>query len=178
MSNMTVMGHTVPYPVGRGRRRQILPVSYVSIGEWQVFGKLLKLDETHAMLELLYYSLHRAEPTTTRKQIKQLAKKHMAVLLPLVDLICNISLPENKKPPTGTVSTTPPSGSSSEAERAIKTSYRVLSRMHGWTPQQISEMSPVQVHIYLTGGEDGSGIVKMSNSQYKSFLAARRGGLN
>lgn len=175
-----VVGHPVPYKIGR--RRSIL-VSYVSMREWQSFGDMLQLDDVEAVLELLYYSLRRAEPTTTRKRVRRLAKKYAKQLLALVDRICDISLPKLKKGKTGALpgadKTAPPSDPSrSGSERNIKTVYRLLSRMHGWSPQQIGDMSPAQVYIYLTGGPDGTGIVKMSNSEYQGFLAARRGGLN
>lgn len=170
-----VIGNPVPYKIGR--RRSIL-VSYVSMSEWQMFGEALQLDDVKAMLELLYCSLRRAEPTTTRKSIERLSKKYAKHLLALVDLICDMSLPKLKG---GKTAATPPAHSlpgSGDSERDIKTVYRLLSRIHGWTPQQIGVMSPAQIYIYLTGGPDGTGIVKMSSSQYKSFLAARRGGLN
>ncbi len=159
----SVIGSPIPVRVGR----RILFVSYVSMSEWQSFGELLKLDDTKAVLELLYYSLHRAEPTITRKRIVRLARWHAKHLLPLVDTICDMSLPKLK----AKVGVSDKPGA--DSERDIKTVYRLLSRIHGWTPRQIDTMSPAQVHIYLTGGEDGTGIVKMSNSEYKSFLANR-----
>lgn len=166
-----VIGHPVPYKIGR--RRSIL-VSYVSMSEWQMFGEMLQLDDVEAVLELLYYSLHRAEPAVTRKGVKRLAKKYVKQLLALVDLICDMSLPKLKKGKTGASDSEPRTPcAKADSERDIKTVYRLLSRVHGWTPQQIGVMSPAQVYIYLTGGPDGTGIVKMSNSEYKSFLARR-----
>jgi len=151
------------------------------MSEWQMFGELLQLDDAKAVLELLYYSLRRAEPTVTRKGVRKLAKKYAKQLLALVDLICDMSLPKLKAK-TGAIpgadKTAPPSAPRGDSERDIKIVYRLLSRIHGWTPQQIGIMSPAQVYIYLTGGPDGTGIVKMSNSEYKSFLANRRGDLN
>lgn len=165
-----VIGNPVPYKIGR----KTYLVGYVSMLQWQQFGELQQLDEVHALSELLYYSMHRADDSQTRRDVGKLMKRKMEKLLPLVDLICDMSLPKLK----GETNKLPPANRPSDSERDIKVVYRLLSRMHGWTPKQIGEMSPAQVYIYLTGGPDGTGIVKMSNSQYKSFLAARRGGLN
>ena len=129
-----------------------LSVSYVSIGEWQVFSELLKQDESRAILELIYYSLHRASGVTRRKT-RWLIRRHRKTLAALIELICEISLPKIPK----STATVP----EKEATRNIKTVYRVLSRMHGWTPKEISDMSPAQIYSYLCGGPDGTGIVKV-----------------
>jgi len=128
-----------------------LPVSYVSIGEWQVYGELMKQNESRAILELVYYSLHRASGVTRRKA-RWLVWRHRKTLTALIELICEISLPKIPDS-TGNVP-------KDEAARNIKTVYRVLSRMHGWTPKEISDMSPAQVYSYLCGGADGTGIMK------------------
>ena len=129
-----------------------LSVSYVSIGEWQVYGELMKQDESRAIVELVYFSLHRASGVTRRKS-RWLAWRYRKTLSALIELICEISLP--KIPGSAT------SMPEKETARNIKTVYRVLSRMHGWTPKQISDMSPAQIYSYLCGGQDGTGIKKV-----------------
>jgi len=68
-----------------------------------------------------------------------------------------------------------------EVERNEKTMYRLLSKMYGWTPEEIGNMSPAQLYSYQMGGKDGTGIEKMTGAEYRSFRARRGmsvGGLN
>ncbi len=157
-----IMGSPTGFKVGR----RVLLVSYVSVGEWQTFGELLKQDEAQAVLELIYCSLHRANPALNRRSVRWWVRWHSKVLASLVEFICVISLPKMPKGIT-------PVTAVKEAERSMKTAYRLLSRMHGWTPAAISDMSSAQIHSYLSGGKDGTGIEKMSGAQYRSFRAQR-----
>lgn len=154
-----IIGNPVPYRIGR----KVYFVSYVSMGEWQVFNELLQMDDAQSVLELVYYSLHRGNSTIGRRNVRWLIRRHTKVLLPLIDLICEISLPKLKTKNEIGIET-------KEAERNMKTVYRLLSRMHGWTPPEISGMSPAQVYSYLMGGPDATGIVKMSDLQYQRFM--------
>ena len=151
--------------------RSLLLVSYVSVGEWQVFGDLYEVDKARAVIDFLYYSLHRAEPTMTRRAVRRWTRRHSQdQQSDLMDLICKISLP---KPPKGNTAT---AESPAEADRNMKTAFRLLSKIYGWTAAEISDMSPAQIFSYLSGGKDGTGIVKMSGAEYQSFRA--RQGLN
>ncbi len=146
-----------------------LRVSYVSVGEWQTFGAALETDEVRAIREFIYCALHRAEPAVTRRWVRWWMRLHNAAVAPLVEFICNISVPDLPKADS-------PDRSVKEATREVESVFRVLSKMYGWAPDQISNMSPAQIHSYLSGGEDGTGIVKMSGAQYKSWRARRDGG--
>ncbi len=146
--------------------RRTLLVSYASMGEWLTFGELVKSSEGQAMRNLIYCSLHRADPTVTRRGVWLFVWLHKKALAALVDLICTISLP---KMPEGVT----PASAAQEVERSMKTTYRLLSRMYGWTPAQISDMSPAQLYSYQMGGKDGTGIEKMSGPEYKSFRVSR-----
>ena len=159
-----ITGSPSAYKVGR----RVLLVSYVSMGEWQTFRDLLKVDAGRAVLELMYCSLHRADPFFTRRTVRRLMNKKTAA--GLMRLICELSIPPSIKGLNAVIF-------DKEAERTMKTAYRRLSIIHGWTPAEISDMSPIQVYSYQLGGKDGSGIEKMSSGEYKSFRA-RRGGLN
>ena len=162
-----ILGSPVAFRAGR----RVLLVSYVSVGEWETFGELLEQDEAQAVLELIYYSLHRANPALKRRAVRRWVRWHRKLLSSLITLICKLSLPKASKD-------TAPVTAIEVAERARNTALRVLSRMHGWTPAQISGMSSAQIHLYLSGGEDGTGTRKMSGAEYKSFQAQRSGGLN
>lgn len=156
-----ITGSPVALKVGR----RVLFVSYVSMGEWQTFSELLKIDEARAVVELAYYSLHRADFGITRRRVRRLLRntKRAAALMAL---ICELSIPKLKGP-TGEMS-------DKEAGRGMKATYRQLSMMHGWTAKEISDMSPVQIYQYQMGGKDGTGIVKMTGAEYQSFRARRR----
>ncbi len=147
--------------------RRTLLASYVSMGEWQTFEDMLKVDEGQAVLELMFYSLHRADPLITRRTVRKLTRRAATKLM---NLIIALSIPPVIKGVAAVVS-------DKEATRNMKTTYRRLSMQYGWTPEQISGMSPLQVYLYQVGGKDGSGIQKMSSGEYKAFCA-RRGGLN
>lgn len=164
-----IMGSPSAYKFGR----RLLLVSYVSMGQWQTFDKLLKLDEGRAVLELAYFSLHRADPGITRRKVRRLMRNTKAAA-GLMTLICELSIPTTIKGLTSDIS-------DKEADRNIKTAYRQLSMLHGWTPAAISDMSPVQIYQYQAGGKDGTGIQKMTGAEYKSFRARRGmgvGGMN
>lgn len=147
--------------------RRTLLVSYVSMGEWQTFDDMLKVDEGQAVLELMFCSLHRADPLITRRTVRKLTRRAATELM---HLICALSIPPAKRGIAPVIS-------DKEATRNMKTVYRRLSMQHGWTPQQISDMSPLQVYLYQLGGKDGSGIEKMTGAEYQAFRA-RQGGLN
>ncbi len=85
----------------------------------------------------------------------------------MIKVICSISLPPESKEKDSVKTTT------KEIINQIKIMYRILSKTHTWTPQQISDMSPLQLYCYMTGGEDGTGTARMSPEQYNKFLQAR-----
>jgi len=154
-----IIGNPIPFKMGH----KVYFVSYVSMGEWQMFGELLRMGNAQSVLELIYCSLHRGNSTIGRRKVHWLVRRYTKALLPLIDLICNISLPKLKTKKEIDVG-------DKDAERNMKTVYRLLSKIHGWTPSEISEMSPAQVHSYLMGGPDATGIVKMSDLQYQRFM--------
>lgn len=164
-----IVGHPVPYKIGR----KTYLVGYVSMGEWYVYRELLKVDKTQALLEFIYWALRRgmgnAPPAITRRKVRRIVRWHPKSLLGLVDLIHEISLPKIKAPEAGVID--PEALDSAHNQKII---FRTLSRIHNWTPQQISDMSPVQIYSYAMGGEDGTGRLKMSGAEYKAFRA--RGG--
>lgn len=166
-----IMGSPSAFKLGR----RVLLVSYISIGECQTFGDLLEQSKTLAVRELLYYSLHRANPAITRRAVRWLYLSHSRkTLSALINFICVISLPEVSQDSTPLIAT-------AEDGRDTKLMYRRLAKMYGWTPAEISDMSPAQIHLCLSGGDDGSGIQKMSESEFKSFQKLRStslGGLN
>lgn len=160
-----ITGSPAVYKVGR----RLLLVSYISVGEWQTFGLIVEKDETYAVTQLIYWSLRRATPGIRKPNLRWWNKKALAGL---VTFICNLGMPLL---PKGTkTSQQAAEGAKRPADdNSMKTAYRQLSRMHGWTPQEISDMSPAQIHSYLSGGKDGTGIEKMSGAEYKSFRAQR-----
>ena len=147
--------------------RRTLLVSYVSMGEWQTFDDMLKVDEGQAVLELMYCSLHRADPLITRRTVRKLTRR---AATDLMHLICALSIPPARKGIDYVIS-------DKEATRSMKTVYRRLSMQYGWTPDQISGMSPLQLYLYQLGGKDGTGIVNMSGGELRAFRA-QRGGQN
>jgi len=157
-----IMGNSVPVWIGK----KIYLVSYISVGEWQTFVKILQCDAIEALKFLVYHSLHRADSTIKKKTVNHLLKKYAASVISLTDIICNISFPK-VHPGRGE------EVDEKEAERDMKAVYRILSRMHGWSPQRISNMSPAQLYLYMMGGSTGTGIVKMNSLEYQSFLASR-----
>ena len=142
-------------------------VGYVTMSEYQVFRDMFKADETAAVLELVYYSFRRGGSIhgNIRRKILRMIKRKPPLLLTLVNLICKLSLPDIKK-------------KEGEAEdidevESIKTVYRLLAKAFTWTPQQISDMSPAQIYISMTGGPDGTGTRKMSWQQFAEDRAKR-----
>ena len=162
------MGNPRVFALGR---RKFLLVGYISIAEWETYRLLSEQDEDRAVEELIYYSLHRADESITRKRAQRIMRRNRHKLGELVDMICNMSLPS--------VVVTPPADppplvpDEDEIARNTKTTYRLLSRMHGWTPQEISAMSLSQVISYMSGGADGTGVMKMSRAEYRSFRSSR-----
>ncbi len=173
-----IIGYSRPFKAGR----RVYLVSYVSISEWQTYNSLAKRDESLALLELVYYSLHRGDAGITRKQVKKLLRRHVELCYPLIELICEISVPVLKGQKK-MVDESPAINNGTDeqdeknAERNLKTVYRLMSKQYGWTPQQISEMSPAQIYTYQMSGKDGSGIEKMSGAEYQSFRAQRNLGI-
>lgn len=159
-----IMGSPAVYRVGR----RVLLVSYVSVGEWQTFGELVKEDEGRAVTQLVHWSLQRATPGCHLPCLRWWNKKALAGL---VEFICNLGMPLLPKEKTSQQQDAQTPGR--ESDNDMKTAYRQLSRLHGWTAKEISDMSPAQIHSYLSGGKDGTGIEKMSNAEYKSFRAQR-----
>lgn len=143
-------------------------LSYVSMGEWETFSDMLLQGpkDEEALEYLIYCSMYRADLEITKEAVAKLLRKHSRSVLKIVDKICKVSLPPktSKKEEVTSKET---------KERNLKSTYRILSRMHGWTPKQISEMSPAQVISYLAGGETGTGLAKMTGSEYRSLLASR-----
>lgn len=160
-----IIGNSVPIRIGK----KICLFSYVSMGEWQTFDALLKQDDIEALRYLVSCSLHRGDPSIDKREAERLIKRNAASITSLIDSICKISLPKIRIKETEEETVT----DEKEYERNIKTVYRILSRMHGWTPSQISDMSPAQVYSYLMGGTTGTGIEKMNSMQYQSFLGSR-----
>lgn len=162
-----IIGNPTAFKVGR--RRTVL-VSYVSMGEIETCSEL---SAKRAELECLYYALHRADASVTRRRVRWLVRLHgglgsksMQALAVLIILISSPQIGATEE----TASTPMPAA---EQERNLKSVYRLLSRMHGWTPQQISDMSHAQLHTYMSGGADGTGVEKMSGSQYRAFRMQR-----
>lgn len=159
-----IIGNPVPVQVGK----KVYLVSYISMGEWQTFMEFLRQDAIEALEFLVYCSLHRADPTIKEKAVGNLLRKYASSISFLIDTICGISFPKvnlggMEKLVIG----------EKETKRNVKSTFRILSRMHGWTPQQISDMSPAQVYLYMMGGSTGTGIEKMNSLQYQAFLASR-----
>ncbi len=162
-----ITGSPTVFKTGRG----VLLVSYVSVGEWQAFGDMYEVDKSRAVVDFLYYSLHRADPTMTRRAVRRWTRRHSQdQQSDLMDLICKLSIPKTPKGATGT------RASPADTARNMKTAFRLLSKMYGWTAAEISDMSPAQIFSYLSGGKDGTGIVKMSGPEYQSFRARRQTG--
>jgi len=139
------------------------------MGEWDTFNDILLLDtkSSEALVYLIWWSLRRADSTVTKAEVEKLLVDHPEVATLLVDKICALSLPVVDKPPPKR------SVSESERKRNLKSTYRILSRLHNWTPPQISQMSPAQVCSYLLGGKTGTGLEKMTSEEYKQLLAAK-----
>ena len=161
-----IAGHPTPFKLKKGR---MLLLSYVSIGEWQTLSELLRqaADDAYIVTFLIRCSVQRADPRVSAKEVFRIIRKNKNRLLPLMDVICKISLAEVPTPKTASKTST------QSLEKNTKTMYRILSRLHGWTPRQITDMSPAQIYVYLTGGDTGTGIEKMSSSQYQELRRSR-----
>ena len=143
-------------------------MSYVSVAEWQTFNALQEsMDDKYALVYLLYSALHRASHRITMRRVRWLLWRYRRSIVSVIDLICNISLPKIKGKKIDVVTDV------KEMERNTKIMYRLLSKLHGWSPDVINNMSPAQIYVYLTGGATGTGIEKMSSEQYRSFRLSR-----
>ena len=149
---------------------KVILVSYVSMSEWDTFSDILLLEskEGEGLLYLLWCSLKRADASVTQEQVKKIIAKYPEYIKILIDKICDLSLPKisDKKIEQKEISL-------EERERNIKSTYRILSRLHNWTPQEISDMSPFQICSYLMGGKTGTGLEKMTGEEYRRLLSAR-----
>jgi len=159
-----VIGNPVPFRIGK----RIYLVSYVSMSEWETFGALTRDgDDDYGTFFLVYSAMHRANDSVTESEVRYLLRKRKKYIAPLINLICDFSMPEMKKDLKETSDT-------KEVERNVKTIYRVLGKMYSWaSPEIVGRMSPAQVYIYLTGGSAGTGIVKMTSAEYHDFRVAR-----
>jgi len=163
-----IVGSSVPLCISH----RLYLVGYISIAEWEIFTLLLERKcEKEALFFLIYSSLYRGDCSITKKRVKRLFRYHSSIIISLIDTICKISMPEVK------IKDDAESLSKKELERNTKIMYRMLSRIHGWTPRQISDMSPAQIYLYLMGGSTGAGTEKMTGMEYQALLASR-GGLN
>lgn len=53
--------------------------------------------------------------------------------------------------------------------------YLLLSEQYGWTPQQIAQMTPAQVNMYVTGTGDTGNTLKFDTmADYNRYLAGRK----
>lgn len=158
-----IVGNPVPCKVGR----KVCLIGYVSMGEYQVFRDMFQEDEAVAVLELVYYSLRRGGSIrgNIKRKIRRMIKKDPAILLTMVNLICELSLPD--------VKTKKGEAETSDEGENIKTVYRLLAKFFTWTPPQITDMSPAQIYISMTGGPDGTGTRKMSWGQFAEERAKR-----
>lgn len=155
-----ISGSYIPFYVGR-KPYLLAPVS---IAEWETY-ELLQAKEM--AWYLLYCSMSRANVTITKQQIKRFILLHKKTVPYMIKVICSISLPPESKKKNESTPT------AKEIVNQVKIMYRTLSKTYGWTPQQISKMSPSQLYDYMIGGEDGTGVMRMSSTQYAQFKQAR-----
>ena len=153
-------GSYLPFYVGR-KPYLLAPVS---IAEWETYELLQAKDMAWY---LLHCSMSRADVNITKRQIKWFILLHKHTVNYMIKVICSISLPpeaekDGKTPPT-----------TKEIVQQVKIMYRTLSKTYGWTPHQISQMSPLQLYDYMTGGEDGTGVARMTPAQYARFKQTR-----
>ncbi len=156
-----MVGHPVPFKMGK----HSLLVGYVSMKEYYTCQEIDKEDNFEATKMLIYYSLCRADPKITKKEVERLIKKQPDFVYKLVGLIEKISLP--------TVEIKEGGDSEEKQQDNLKTVYRRLAKEYQWTSEQVGSLSPAQIFLYLTGGEDGSGIQKMSATEYANYRAKR-----
>jgi len=103
----------------------------------------------------------------TRKKALQHVLKHKRYITKLVDQICDISLPEYERSKETT------EDSNNTNIDYSKTVCRLLAKLYNWTAEQVENMSPKQIHIYLTAGTSGTGIEKMTPAEYREFKLMR-----
>jgi len=160
-----ISGTPLPLLIGK----KLFYVGFVSMSEWETFGYLSRqIKEIDPSLYLIQCSLQRGNNDLSEKQINSLIRKYPLITVKIVELICKLSIPEVKinedefeKEEDRTI------------EQNMKMAYRLLAKMFGWTSATVSMMSPAQVFLHLTGGVDGTGIVRMSNVDYQRFRADR-----
>ena len=160
-----IVGNPVPIKIGR----KVYLIGYVSMSEYMVFRDMFKVDYLSAIMQLLYYSLVRGGSIkwNVRRKIRRLFKKYPTALLTMVETITDLSLPD-VKPKDG-------DGEGADVGENIKTTYRVLAKLFTWTPPEISDMSPAQIVISMTGGPNCDGTMKQSWGEY---AASKNRGLN
>lgn len=156
-------GSYVPFYVGR----KLYLLAYVSIAEWETY-ELLKDKDMAAYL--VYCSMHRANTLITMSHVKRLIRWHRQHVIYMIKTICSISLPPKSKDKKEKEPT------SREIVSQVKTMFRLFSKRYNWTPSQISQMSPLQLYEYMAGGEEGTGVVKMSPAEYAAYYQAKNKG--
>lgn len=160
-----VAGNSIPFRLKNGN---MLLLSYVSLGEWQTLKEILDQTverDSFVVHYLIGCSVRRGGSSLNARKTRHLMRKNKSRLPAMINVICKLSLPS--------ISTPSNAKSKQDTAKNEKIVYRVLSRIHGWTPQEISVMSPAQVHIYLMGGSTGTGTEQMTSSQYQQFMSER-----
>jgi len=156
--------------------RRIYRAGYVSTQEWELFDAYMQIDRLDlGIIYLLTCSFTRGGEQITQRRIRRLIKFHSAMITELVTRICKLSLPEkkHKKKSGDEQSENKVVPNVTQLLRDIKTLYRTLSRLYGWVPNQINNLSPAQIFIYLSGGKDGTGTKKMSGEEFQAFKRSR-----
>lgn len=158
-----ISGSSVPFYVGR----KFCLLAPVSMAEWETYELLQTKDKA---IYLVYCAMHRAVPKITRRSVRWFLWRHKKISGNIIDIVCRISLPRivaSKKSKTEKEPTT------KEIVQQIKVMFRSMSSAYGWHPSLISQMSPLQLYDYMLGGKDGTGVVRMTPSQYQMFRCAR-----
>ncbi len=151
-----ISGSSVPFYAGR----KMCLLAPVSISEWETY-ELLKLKDT--LFYLLYCSMHRADHSLSKRNVRRFIWRHKKYIICMINVICQISLPAEKDKDNKKIEDT------KDTVDNVKTMFRVFSDKYGWPPFQIANMSPLQLYNYMTGGTDGTGVVRMSPQQYRQF---------
>ena len=162
-----IAGIPVPFMTGK----KLLHIGYVSVFEWDVYSNMLERTyDAEAVLYLLNCSFTRGG-TPVRKRMLMKIIKQTDTVTKIINIICELSLPDIvRKQKESTFENL------KEVQRNIKTMYRSLAKLYGWPASTLNQMSPAQLHIYMTASTDGTGIQKMSSSEYKTFLKLRNNG--
>ena len=152
-----ITGSHVPFYAGK----KILFLAPVSLAEWETYELLKEKDSVKYMIQC---SLKRANQNF---YCRWFFWRYRAYLQAIVEIICKISLPPNIKEDKKVTD--------KEIVNDIKTLFRNMSKMYGWTPDIIKDLSPSQLYDYMIGGKDGTGTQRMSVSEYASFRDNRDG---